>query len=77
MYEAELNDKQEVVDWVLKEGGEGLEEVVSGETADAAEEDNADADTAIDEDGGRTDENSNKLEHDLKDMHIQDNATSH
>jgi ankyrin repeat protein len=77
VYEAELNDKQEVVEWVLKEGGEGLEEVVSGETADAAEEDNADADTAIDEDGGRTDENSNKLEHDLKDMNIQDNATSH
>jgi hypothetical protein len=25
VYEAELNDKKEVVEWVLKEGGEGLE----------------------------------------------------
>lgn len=31
VYEAELNDKQSVVEWVLKEGGEGLEEGVAGE----------------------------------------------
>jgi ankyrin repeat protein len=31
VYEAELNDKTEVVEWVLKEGGEGLEEGVTGD----------------------------------------------
>lgn len=31
VYEAELNDKKEVVEWVLKEGGEGLEEGVGGD----------------------------------------------
>jgi hypothetical protein len=31
IFEAELNDKTAVVEWVLKEGGEGLEEGVKGE----------------------------------------------
>lgn len=30
VYEAELNDKTDVVDWVLKEGGESLETAVGG-----------------------------------------------
>ncbi|CAD6443396.1 9b6e71ec-2cbb-413a-aad4-ef1dd7b78181 [Sclerotinia trifoliorum] len=40
VYEAELADKTEVVDWVLKEGGEGLEEGIAGdEGAEGGEED--------------------------------------
>jgi hypothetical protein len=51
VYEAEVNDRREVVEWVLREGGEGLEEGVGGvevgdedmgEEADQ-EEDGADA----------------------------------
>ncbi|KAH8803200.1 ankyrin repeat-containing domain protein [Xylogone sp. PMI_703] len=38
VYEAELNDKTDVVEWVLKEGGEGLEEGLGGENNDAQEE---------------------------------------
>ncbi|KAI9647707.1 ankyrin repeat-containing protein [Ciborinia camelliae] len=40
VYEAELADKTEVVDWVLKEGGEGLEEGIAGDNAgeDGAED---------------------------------------
>ncbi|KAG0646646.1 Ankyrin repeat-containing YAR1 [Hyphodiscus hymeniophilus] len=34
VYEAELNDKKEVVEWVLKEGGEGLEEGFGGDSAE-------------------------------------------
>lgn len=34
VYEAELNDKKEVVEWVLKEGGEGLEEGVGGDAGE-------------------------------------------
>lgn len=30
IYEAELNDQKDVVDWVLQEGGECLEEAVGG-----------------------------------------------
>ncbi|RDL38721.1 Ankyrin [Venustampulla echinocandica] len=37
VYEAELNDKKEVVEWVLTEGGEGLEEAVGGDTGDGDE----------------------------------------
>lgn len=53
VYEAELNDKKEVVEWVLKEGGEGLEEGVSEETgegeAEADEEMGEGENTAEDE----------------------------
>lgn len=39
VYEAELADKTEVVEWVLKEGGEGLEEGIAGdEGAEGAED---------------------------------------
>jgi uncharacterized protein len=30
VYEAEVNEKREVVEWVLREGGEGLEEGIAG-----------------------------------------------
>ncbi|KAK0103148.1 hypothetical protein ONS95_014948 [Cadophora gregata] len=36
VYEAELNDKREVVEWVLKEGGEGLEFGLSGAGGEGA-----------------------------------------
>jgi len=41
VYEAEVNDKWEVVEWVLKEGGQGLEEGIgaSGEGEEEAEVD--------------------------------------
>jgi len=41
VYEAEVNDKREVVEWVLKEGGQGLEEGIgaSGEGEEEAEVD--------------------------------------
>lgn len=39
IYEAELNDKDEVVKWVLKEGGDGLEEGLGGDAGDAGEGD--------------------------------------
>jgi len=38
VYEAEINDKTDVVDWVLKEGGEGLESGVAGDQEDEGEE---------------------------------------
>jgi uncharacterized protein len=38
VYEAELNEKTEVVDWVLKEGGEGLEEGIGREGVGGGEE---------------------------------------
>jgi ankyrin repeat protein len=37
VYEAELNDKQEVVEWVLKES-EGMEEGIAGDADEGADE---------------------------------------
>jgi len=91
VYEAELNDKQKIVDWVLKEGGEGLEQGVSGESAegedDAAEEDETrtnggtNGDSA--EQGSKSAEwndepidGSSKLEEKLKGMHIHESSNS-
>jgi hypothetical protein len=34
VYEAEVNDRREVVEWVLREGGEGLEEGVGEQVGD-------------------------------------------
>ncbi|KAI6245073.1 Ankyrin repeat-containing protein YAR1 [Erysiphe necator] len=34
IYEAELNDKKQVVEWVLKEGGKSLDQVISKEETD-------------------------------------------
>lgn len=39
VYEAEVNDRKEVVDWVLKEGGEGLEEGIGRGGGGEEEED--------------------------------------
>ena len=73
VYEAELNDKQEVVEWVLKEGGEGLEEGLSGETGeDDAEEESAEEKEAKDE----NDEESSKLGDNLKNLDIHDGTTN-
>lgn len=43
IYEAELNDKSDVVEWVLKEGGEGLEEGVAGGAEGEADEEMEDS----------------------------------
>ncbi|KAF7940490.1 uncharacterized protein EAE98_000617 [Botrytis deweyae] len=37
VYEAELADKTEVVEWVLKEGGEGLEEGIAGDEGESGD----------------------------------------
>lgn len=47
VYEAELNDRKEVVDWVLKEGGDGLESGIGGETGEGDGSDEDDADIAV------------------------------
>jgi uncharacterized protein len=58
VYEAEVNDKKEVVEWVLKEGGEGLEEGIGaseegGEEAEADGEEDDDEDMELEVDGRR------------------------
>jgi len=75
VYEAELNDKREVVEWVLKEGGEGLEEGLGGEVAEADAEgvdNDADVDVAM---GDNRDEEisaeDKKFEEKLREMDIQ------
>lgn len=40
IYEAESNDKSDVVEWVLKEGGEGLEEGLGGGQAEGETDEN-------------------------------------
>ena len=60
VYEAELNDKKEVVEWVLKEGGEGLEEGVSGETDDGPVDEDADVDMQTEESNGAKDDELSK-----------------
>jgi ankyrin repeat protein len=72
VYEAELNDKKEVVEWVLKEGGEGLEE---GFGAAAAEGDTADA-IEVDEEEGRSnlESDSTKLEDTMNKMDIKEES---
>lgn len=40
VYEAELNDKKEVVEWVLKEGGEGLESGLGGDVDEGDTDEN-------------------------------------
>lgn len=73
IYEAELNDKKEVVEWVLREGGDELEEGVSGETAEGAANEGADEDVEIGENNNGTNgEASTKLEENLNQMDIQD-----
>ncbi|TVY17424.1 Ankyrin repeat-containing protein [Lachnellula arida] len=73
IYEAELNDKKDVVEWVLREGGDELEEGVSGETAEGATNEGADEDVEVGENNNGTNgEASTKLEEKLHQMDIQD-----
>jgi hypothetical protein len=81
-----LNDKVEVVKWVLKEGGEGLEEGLGGEAAEGdAGEDEDIGDGAEDgEDGAMQDENNPSAENGdattllekLQQIDIKDSALS-
>jgi ankyrin repeat protein len=67
VYEAELNDKKEVVEWVLKEGGEGLEEGFGGDAEDAEP---IDADE--EEDPSNAENSSTKLEDTMDKMDIKE-----
>ncbi|OWP04305.1 hypothetical protein B2J93_9373 [Marssonina coronariae] len=64
VYEAELNDKKDVVEWVLKEGGEGLEAGLSGKSGEGI------ADADVDEDMKDVSEEADgkNLEQKLKDL---------
>lgn len=54
VYEAEVNDRKEVVDWVLKEGGEGLEMgVAGGEEGELEGEEIGDEDEGMAEGAGK------------------------
>lgn len=48
IYEAEVNDRNEAVEWMLKEGGEGLEELAA---AAAGEEEGEGSGEAVDGEG--------------------------
>ena len=75
VYEAELNDKKEVVEWVLKEGGEGLEAGFGGESAEGVEE-GADEDMKMNEEASTAQEGeSTKLEQNMGQMDIHDATT--
>ncbi|RDW84761.1 ankyrin-1 [Coleophoma cylindrospora] len=63
VYEAELNDKKEVVEWVLKEGGEGLEEGVGGDAGEGDAEGEEETEVIDVPEGA-------KLEDSLKDMNL-------
>ncbi|KAG9230979.1 ankyrin repeat-containing domain protein [Amylocarpus encephaloides] len=71
VYEAELNDKKEVVEWVLKEGGEGLEEGVSRETGEGDADDGAEEEMKIGE-NTNDDELSKKIGEQFGSMGMQD-----
>lgn len=72
VYEAELNDKREVVEWVLKEGGEGLEEGVSGDVGEGCAEENIDEMDIGEDTNGVDVEMSQKLGEQIGDMGIAD-----
>jgi ankyrin repeat protein len=73
VYEAELNDKTEVVEWVLKEGGEGLEEGVTGETGEGSSDANVDEDMQTQEsDGAKDEELSKRIGEQLDHLGIKD-----
>ena len=71
VYEAELNDKKDVVEWVLKEGGEGLEEGFGGD-AEGAEPINANEE----EDPSNAENGSTKLEDTMDKMDIKEGGPS-
>lgn len=64
VYEAELNDKNDVVEWVLKEGGEGLEEGLGGEGGESSE--------APEEQTVGAEEDEKELESEVNKMDIND-----
>jgi uncharacterized protein len=80
VFEAEVNDKREVVEWVLKEGGEVLENgVAGGEEREREGEEVGDEDEGMEEGSGKEDvmgedgvagEGSAKLEKKLGEMDI-------
>ena len=71
VYEAELNDKKEVVEWVLREGGEGLEEGFGGD-AEGTEPIDADEE----EDSSSAENGSTKLEDTMDKMDIKEGGPS-
>jgi ankyrin repeat protein len=74
VYEAELNDKSQVVEWVLKEGGEGLEEGVGNDAMEGEAGEDADADEAMDGvDGGSL---VDSVKEKLDEMDIQEKQKS-
>lgn len=62
VYEAEINDKREVVEWVLREGGEGLEIGVTGEEQGEGDE------------GGVSDEDEGLVEGTGKENSLSENC---
>lgn len=69
VFEAELTDKTEVVDWVLKEGGEGLEEGIAGDNAgEGAAEDESMGDAGVEV--VKVEEGEGKLEDAIKNLGI-------
>lgn len=68
VFEAELNDKKDIVEWVLKEGGEGLEEGLGG---DAGEGPSGEVSEEVEDDMNVVDVGENgKLEDSLSNMDI-------
>lgn len=70
VYEAELNDKREVVEWVLKEGGEGLEEGVAGDQGEDGDEKDEDMEDAGESEGQGEEKRS--LVEQLKDLGVEE-----
>jgi ankyrin repeat protein len=71
VFEAELYVKKEVVEWVLKEGGEGLEEGISGDTEEGSA--GVDEDMEVDEvDNGAEGDLSKKLQEKFDGMDFED-----
>jgi uncharacterized protein len=82
VFEAEINDKSEVVEWVLKEGGDSLESGVAGGVEGEGEgeaeevgdeegmEDGDETEHRMDENEAGNGEASKKLEKKLKEMDI-------
>jgi ankyrin repeat protein len=73
VYEAELNDKKEVVEWVLKEGGEGLEEGFGGDTEHSGP---VEADEEEGEEPSKTANGSMKLEDTIDKLDIKEGSPS-
>jgi ankyrin repeat protein len=73
VYESELNDKKEVVEWVLREGGEGLEEGLGDDTVEGDGIDTVEAD---EEEAMKTENDSTKLEDTMDELEIEEGSPS-